>query len=1144
MRINSVRAHAMQPKKVKKRYQKLDQITHMLERSDMYVGSKKLRQIEEFVVRDDSRIERTAIVSSPAVLRIFVEALSNAVDNVERSRATKTKCTTIRVSIDPVSSETSIWNDGDVVPIEKDDDHDCYNHSLIFGQLLTGSNYDDEEERRVSGRNGIGIKACNVFSTKFTVEGVDPVTRRSFRQTWRNNMKETDGPVVSDECDDAGYTCVSWVPDFTQFEVPGYTEDIVCLYKRYVVDAAMLTKIDVYLNDELIPIADLPTYAGLYSPLTNEILHIQTKTTEVVLVPATEHQVISFVNGVYTRLGGQHVDAWTEALFRPIVGKVNKKNRPQVNIKDVRQFFRLFVVTSIDRPEFDGQDKNKLESPAVTAEVQDKHIKAVMKWSVIKDIEDIIASKEDIASRKAERKTKFVKVEGHYAANHSGGKLSTECTLILCEGLSARSYAIAGIETGVYDKAGRDWFGVYALRGKVLNTRNATLTESYKNAVISDLIKAIGLSRDKDYRNDADFRTLRYGKIMVLADADCDGIHIEGLLINFVHSLFPTLFHRVEPFVISMKTPIARVFRKGRDLLFYDERKFKEFASQQDRPFKSKYYKGLGTTRTEDVPDTFGQKMIRYEIDPQTDFNINKAFLRSQADDRKAWVEHYDPALGISLDDQEQTTVMNISDYVNTELIKFSYDNCSRSIPCGIDGLKQSQRKILFAVKKRNLKYSGESLKVAQFGGYVAEHSEYHHGEQNLYDTITNMAGNYVGSNNIPLLYPDGQFGTRESGGKNAAQARYIFTKAEYMTQFIFPDADDVVLDYIMEDGTEVEPEFYVPIIPMALVNGCACGIGTGWSCTIPCFNPLDLVNSIREWLAAKGNAVSRDPDTGRLISLLPEIHPWYRGFEGTIERVSETKYVSKGICTHENKRTAVVTELPVGMWTDKFKKVCDDYLETKDFKDLKDYSTTEKVHVIITENPDSFECNVETLKLSTSLALTNMVLINHRKQIVKYHTVDEIIDDFCKVRFEFYTKRKTHMIVSLERELRFIGNKERFISEVVNKTFKIMDRKEVDIVADLDERKYTRFKSGDKNDAVETFEYLLRLQVRTFTREKIQTLRDDIASHQKRLETIRDTSERKMWLLDLTVFEKEYAKWLRRLETDKARPAKKKTKL
>jgi len=1118
----------------RKKYSKKNPIEHILLRPDMYVGSSKLRQLEEYVAnKDDSGqyyISKQLISSSPAILRIFVEALSNAIDNVERSKKTDTLCTYIKINIDKDSGETSISNDGDIVPIEKNEEENCYNHTMIFGQLLTGSNYDDEEERIISGRNGLGIKLCNVFSSYFSVEGCDPVTQQIFFQSWTNNMRQTTGPVIKKTKLTKGYTKVTWIPDFTQFGIDKYTDDIINLYTRYILDAAMLSKVKIYLNKELLPYNNLQKYSTLYKNISDEKLYIKTNNSEVLLSPYSEFQAISFVNGVYTKLGGQHVNSWIESIFRPLLSKINKKGKPLLNIKDIKQFFRIFVVATVINPEFDGQNKFKLEAPEIKTKISKNNIDSILKWNVINDIEDIIRSKEMMVMKKSERKKKgFTKINGLDPANNAGTKNSYKCTLVLCEGLSAKSYVVAGIEKGVYDKKGRDWFGIYPLRGKLLNVRNAVPTAISKNAVITDIIQTLGLRHDIDYRIEENYKTLRYGKVMVTTDADVDGIHIEGLLMNLFHSLFPTILLRQTPYIVSMKTPIVRVFgKKGeKDLLFYDERKYHNFVSQTDKKFKAKYYKGLGTTKPSDVPDTFGLKMVEYKHDDDTNFNMNKVFDKRFADSRKNWLEEYNETCvnSESLDDMGNIVHMNITDFINNELIKFSHNDCKRSIPNCIDGLKESQRKILYSVKKRNLKYNGTSLKVAQLGGYVAEHTNYQHGEQNLFETITKMANEFPGSNNIPLLYRDGMFGTRLAGGKDAASPRYIFTKMEALTHLIFRQEDDVLLDYIIDDGDLVEPKFYIPIIPMILVNGCSAGIGTGWSSNIPCYNPIELIECIKIWLDTDGEIFVEDPDNeDNIISLFPELNPWYRDFTGNIEQVDSQKYITTGQIQETKKENTIqVTELPIGLWTDKFKEICEDLLESKKIKSIKNYSTTKKVNFFINETQNGIKCNINTLKLKSYIYTSNLVLFNTENKIKKYKNVYEIIQDFCTIRYSYYVKRKEYLINSLKSELLILQNKHRFINEIINNNLNIMNIPEEELIFELENKNYNKI-----ND---NYDYLLKLQIRTFTQNKIIQLTNEIQILENKINILLTTTEKQMWLSDIEDFVIEYKKWIKKIQ-------------
>ena len=1117
------------------KYVKKNPIEHIMIRPDMYIGSVTLKKTLEYVADKEEagpyKIYKKEIVISPGIIRIFIEAISNAIDNFQRSKNTSTKCTKIKVTIDKETGLTSIWNDGCIIPIEMNDENNCYNHSLIFGHLLTGSNYDDEEDRITSGKNGLGIKLLNVFSSRFEVEGLDPQNGKILNQTWTNNMRDTEGPVVTDTKLKKGYTKVSWIPDFSLFKLKKYTTDIIRLYTRYVIDSAMLTKVGVYINEELIPVNSLQTYASLYSSPSDESIAIKIPNSEVVLTTSeVGFEDISFVNGISTKLGGVHVDAWAEAIFRPIVDKVNgstksksSQTKPKININDVKQFFKLFVNSTVVRPEFDGQSKNKLESPAVEADVKKTQIDKICKWSIMEKIEDIIRSKEFSVLKKTEGKRKrIVKVDGLDHANLAGSKHSKECTLIICEGLSAKTYAVAGIQKGVYGKVGRDWFGIYPLTGKLMNVRNFSPTSIASNKVITNLIQTIGLRYDTDYLDEANYSTLNYGKIMVMTDADVDGCHIEGLLINFFHYLFPSLLQREQPFLVSMKTPIVRVFNPKGDILFYDEKRFQTWFSEQNKKVKTKYYKGLGTTRPEDVPDTFGLKMVEYVKDNDIDTNMSKVFSRKEADNRKEWLAEYSiENNNFSLDDQGEISQMELSSFVNGELIKFSIADCGRSIPNFIDGLKESQRKILYAVKKRNLRYSGQSLKVAQLAGYTAEHSNYHHGEQNLCDTIVGLANEFPGTNNIPLLYRDGMFGTRLEGGSDAASPRYIYTKMEYLTEYIFREEDEPLLKQVNDDGDLVQPEFYIPILPMILVNGCNAGIGTGWSCNIPCFNPLEIIEGIKEWLVN-----NTEEDTGERkenVSVLPNLIPWYRGFKGTIE-VDESRvkrYISRGIIS-ENKSGFEVSELPINMWTNKFKEFCEDLQEEKKLKTMKNYSTPNEVKFILT-NGNEFECSIESLKMHSYLYTSNMVLFDEKNKIKKYDSVFEILNRFCVVRYRYYHLRKEYQLRQLGVELKMLQNKERFISEVMDDTLDIMKKKEAVIILKLKERNYDEDLKKENGG----YEYLLGMQVRSFTEEKVNSLRNEIRVLIDKIETLQNTTEKQLWINDLDEFKIKYDEWL-----------------
>jgi len=1189
-------------------YTKMDKIEHILSRPDMYVGSIRPKKYEEYtspVENTEFNIEKRSGVASPAILRIFIEPLANAVDNCARSLQRKIKTTKISIDIDPKTGETTIWNDGCVIPVELHPKEKCYVHSMIFGDLLTGSNYDDSQERvDISGRNGLGIKLTNVYSKKFIVEGLDPTNRKLLSQKWENNMRKVSNPIVRETTLKKGYTKITYIPDFSLFGLEGYTTDILSLYKKYMIDARLVTKVPVFFNGDEIPVKSLIDYARLYYPLKDEekedeedeeeideeneeenedgekmskakkalkkkdeILHVKTSDCDMVLLPSDSgFEAISFASGIYTPLGGTHVDAWSEAIFRPILKKLNKPKKPQLNISDVKKYFKLFVIASVKNPEFNDQSKTRLEGPIVEAEIKKSHLANISRWSVMDTIQETIRQKEMVVLKKAERKRRVHEyVEGLDPANNEGGAKGRQCTLILVEGLSAKSYAVTGIQEGAFGKSGRDWFGVIALRGKLLNCRNATPLAISKNKVVVGIIKALGLEYGVDYTNDQNYNKLRYGRVLVITDADTDGLHILGLLQNMFHALFPSLLQREESFFTCMQTPIVRIIdaKKG-DKLFYDEREYQEYSRKTKEKKEKKYYKGLGSSSDIEIMETFAKKLVHFRDDDKTPEAMIRAFDGNHADLRKKWLLEYDPNKIVLKwnGNTPETKSISFADYVDTELIKFSIDDCNRNIPCLVDGLKQGHRKVLYTCfRRKNLRYSGKSMKVAQLGPAVAFDTEYHHGEQNLWKTVTSMAQAHVGSNNIPLLTRDGAFGTRLEGGKDAASGRYIWTRLDYMTRYIFHPDDDVLLDYIVSEEHKIEPKFYVPIIPMLLVNGCIVGIGTGWSSKIPCYNPLDLVEAIKTWLDVDGNMESSE------LSELA-LKPWYRGFKGEIEHDGK-RYVSWGQMHEEKKGEYRITELPVGYWTSNFIANLEKLKEQKKIKSVKNYCTPTVVDVIIGKIDGGVECTSKGLKLSRKHNTSNMTVLQENGSLKQYKKVEEILDAYCRIRLVYYVKRKKYKLQELEHRIKFMGNKKRFLEEVRDGEMKLYteigkgkrrSRKTTEIVQELEKRGYDRdIKSKtcehqddeDLNEEKEEeeeedlgssgYEYLLRLQISSITEEKINKLGKDIENTRKQHEELTEKTEKDLWKEDLDNFCEAYKKYLVILDREKPKEKSKK---
>jgi DNA topoisomerase-2 len=1084
----------------------MDPLTHILHRPDMYIGSIK-PTTEEVYVADPAtyRISHSKVTYNPGLLRIFVEALSNCIDNKWRSEENGVKMSKIEISIDETTGETTLKNDGLSIPITKHESGE-YTPKLIFGKLLTSSNYDDTKERKTSGKNGVGVKVTNIFSSVFSIKIIDPTTESAYSQTWKDNMRTCGKEKITKSKLKNGTTEVSYIPDFAKFGTSGYTTDMIQLMLKLCIDTAMITGLSIAFNGTKIPVKNMLQYAKLYDEEA-DVVAFDTPNSSVAVMGKYIGSPISFVNGICTTDGGVHVEAFSMALYKPILEKINKKDGA-LTLRDIKNHFTIFVNSTLDKPAFTSQEKTKLVGPAPTVdEIPSKIFTAMMKWPVIENIRDTLKEKDLGTLKKVEKKRGYKKIEGLDPANHAGSKHSGDCGLILCEGLSAKTFAVLGIDVGAFGKKGRDWWGILPLRGKVLNARNASAQTLSKNKEIVDLIQTLNIRTGVDYTDDKNFSSLDYGFVLILTDQDVDGNHIAALIMNFFHAVFPSILKRKTPFIRIMHTPLIRMFVRNETLSFYSQLEYKQYIEKNPvRGARIKYYKGLGTSNDKEIREAFGKKIAMIEHCPATDETMDHLFSSKHSDYRKEWLEQYDPTVEESMP-SGITYSRTVADYLNKELIKFSIDDCKRSIPHMVDGLKESQRKILYAMFLKNLSYSAQTLKVAQLAGFVSEKTNYHHGEQCLYETITKMACDMVGGSNIPLLFRDGQFGSRLEGGKDAASARYIFTKFDVLTQLLFRKEDEPMLKYIVEEGESIEPESYVPILPTILVNGISAGIGTGWSCNIPCYNPLDIVKAVKAWM--KGEE-------------LPELTPWYRDFKGTIEASDKNKYTTRGVFM-ETDTTFDVSELPIGMWTEKFKDMVEDLVEQKMIKGYKNYSTPYTVSFILQKqspNEDSVRSLLET-KLKTGLSANNIVIFNAEGKLQKLDSVQSLISEFCKVRKDVYVKRIAYILDTWKKELLYANAKIRFIRDIIAKTIVLFEKEEETIVKELEKKEYPK-------DGKESYAYLLDMNIRSFTKKRIEELEREASNLVMKIKELEASSVESVWERELDEFVGAYNEWVK----------------
>jgi len=1108
---------------------------HILDNPDTYIGSVENVDANLWIMNEtnDKIVERN-ICYVPGLFKLFDEGIVNCRDHVVRM-ASKVEAN-VDNSLPVTYIDITIQDDGTIIMINDGNGIDVAQKDgvwvpeLIFGHLRTSTNYNKEEKKIVGGKNGFGFKLVLIWSTYGSVETVDHIRGLKYLQEFHNNLDTISPPKITKASKAKPYTKIVFKPDYQRLGIDGLSPDIIALLKKRVYDISAITDktLKVKYNSQLVPIKNFEQYISLYigekaeNPRVYESINDRWEYA-VALTPVNEFAQISFVNGIHTAKGGKHVEYILNQITRKLVDFIEKKKKVKVNPNAIKEQLILFVRCDIENPAFDSQTKDYMNTPSSKfgskCDVSDKFIEKVAKMGVM----DAACAITEVKDNKAAKKTDGVKSKSVRGipkltdANWAGTDKSSQCIIIFCEGDSAKAGIISGLSS-----EDRNTIGVYPLKGKLLNVRGETPKKISENKEIAEIKKILGLETGKEYSVEDVQTCLRYSKVLFMTDQDMDGSHIKGLCINLFQNEWASLI-LIPGFIGFMNTPILKANKGLKTLMFYNDGEYNEWKDENDnKGWKIKYYKGLGTSTGKEFKEYFEQKkIVGFEHSGKiSDDAIDMVFNKKRADDRKDWLEEYDRN---SYLDTNKSTV-TYEEFIAKEFIHFSKYDCDRSIPNLMDGLKTSLRKILFAAFKKNLT---TEIKVAQFSGYVSEHSCYHHGEASLNGAIVGMAQNFVGSNNINLLIPSGQFGSRLKGGQDSASERYIFTQLNRITRALFVEQDDAILKYLNDDGTPVEPIFYAPIIPMILVNGSK-GIGTGFSTDIMSYNPLQIIR----YLNAKLNSTL----------FQEQFVPYYEGFQGTIEKIGDSRFLIKGKYEKIATDKIRITELPVGLWTETFKEHLEELIDPglnkegkkivpviKDYDDMSKDTTVDFTITFQKGKLEEFEttqldngCNgVEKLfKLTTTNTTTNMHLFDADDKLRKYDRVEEIIDDYYVTRLELYSVRKENMIVTLEKELIVLSNKARYIQELLDDTIDLRKKKKAEIIAMLLEKNYNVIEGDDE------YRYLIKMPMDSVSEENVNKLNREHKDKTDELERIKETSIQQMWLSELQELEHEYIKY------------------
>lgn len=1069
----------------------------MLERPNTYIGATRTITVNDFFYESstNSFTWKEGVPYNEGLVKLVNELIDNAVDNSLVSTNPTTK-----IFVEMNGGVFKISNNGESIPCIPMEGSDRLIPEVIFGEMFSGSNY-GEGDRVGAGTNGIGAKACNIFSTKFKVVVRDEVVGKTFVGEWVDNM----GRMITSKLMDKNplkkgiATEVTFSPDTKYFENTTIEQMEPWILTR-LVQVSHTTKnvLKVYYNGKMMPGGSFKHFIKLF-PGKHAVgeSEVDCLTYGVGVSTTGEFNHSSYVNNLRTTSNDsthtKFIHTKVVSVIKDFFSKKSKGSSSNLTNGMISSKLHVFVNIHVPSPEFSSQTKVKLTSPLATKNIELKGLIGLLKkGGVLEEIEQSLVNKsmKTLGKQLNGSKKSNVVVDKYDSAKWAGTNKSHLCTLFIVEGDSAKTMVTTGMSV-----IGRESNGVFPIRGKLMNVRGAQMEKIGNNEEIKSIMKILGLKVGCSYETVEEFKTLRYGKICILADADLDGHHITSLLLNFILTMFPNLVIK-HNFVVRFVTPIIKCIRKSHPtLFFFNSTEYSTWASNNDTSkYQIIHLKGLGTSERTDTIQYFKESsekhMKQFLADntttPEYTDNI---FNPKKSNWRKEWLSS--PTRGGELDYSQAS--FKIDDFYDTEMFQFSKSDILRSIPSVVDGLKKSQRQVLFGSFYHFEKTGNKQYKVAQLAGVVAAHAKYAHGEVSLQDCIVGMAQTFSGSNNITLLENKGAFGSRLMNGKDAASPRYIYTCLTSEARKLFPKEDDPILDWRTEEGQTVEPHFYVPTVPLILINGTS-GIATGYSTEIPAFNIADIVKMIRD----------------RLNGVEPtEPLPWYKDYTANeLTEDTPTKWIFRGKWHKSGPKTITITELPIGYSIDGYKANVLNKLQASGVLDSvevchRDENTPNFVIKFNSDVPVDPE-NVLKLTKSTSKSCLNLL---DAEGVIKTHTsILSILDDWLKVRLEYSEKRRNHLINNAKLKLKDIEMKMKFIRHVVNGEIVLIKMSKDGIVNQMLQFQITK----------EYHDQFLNLPLYTLSNEKINELETQFDKTKHSLLELETISNVKMYMQDL----------------------------